>query len=101
MLVPMLIVPSTEYNKICPVIIGTNIIRVCRDYFQRLSQFDQLPHAWQIAIGQSCRSYCVRTTTKKNITLAPYQSMVIHGIAKDVDRGISTVITDTISKNDT
>jgi hypothetical protein len=59
LVVPMLIVPSTEYNKICPVIVGTNIIRVCRDYFQKLSQTDQLPYAWQVAIGQSCRSFCV------------------------------------------
>lgn len=41
LLAPMLIVSSPEYKKSCPIIIGTNIIKVCRGYFQRLYQVDK------------------------------------------------------------
>ena len=44
LLVPIVIVPETEFNKNCPVIVGTNILRICRDHYSH--DLSQLPDAW-------------------------------------------------------
>ena len=46
-----------------------------------------------------CKSFCVKTTTKKNITLEPYQSIVVNGVVKGVDKNVSTVVTESLENN--
>lgn len=61
----------------------------------------QLPEAWQLAIDSTqCRSFCVKATTKRDITLEPYQSVVVNGVVKGIDKNISTVVTENSQKND-
>jgi len=97
--VPIVIVPETEFNKNCPVIVGTNILRICREYFSHVSC--QLSEAWQFAIDSTqCRSFCVKATTKRDITLEPYQSVVVNCVVKGIDKNISTVVTENSQRND-
>lgn len=35
--VPIVIGHETEFKKNCPVIVGTNILRICREYFSHVS----------------------------------------------------------------
>ena len=56
LLVPIVIVPETEFNKNCPVIVGTNILGICRDYYSHV--LGQLPDTWQLAIDSlQCKSF--------------------------------------------
>ena len=59
----MLVVPTTEYNKEVPVIIGTNVI--C-DLKESLSNAEKVPLEWETAFEaiQSDRVGVARTTRK-------------------------------------
>ena len=48
--VPVLIVSDTEYNRKVPVIIGTNVIRLCK---QSVPEAD-VPAEWQLAFDSLC-----------------------------------------------
>ena len=65
-------------------------MQICRDHYSHV--LSQLPDAWQLAIDSlQCKSFCVKTSTKKNITLEPFQSLVVNGVVKGVDKNVSTV----------
>ena len=36
LVVPIVIVPEIEFNKNCSVIVGTNILRICRDHYSHV-----------------------------------------------------------------
>ena len=100
LLVPIVIVPETEFNKNCPVIVGTNILRICRDYYSHTLGQLHVPDAWQLAIDSlQCKSFCVKITTKQNITQEPYQSLVVNGVVKGDDKNVSTVVTESSESN--
>ena len=47
-LIPMLVVPLTEYNKTVPVIVGTNILNLFHDV--EISK-NQVPDSWKTAFN--------------------------------------------------
>lgn len=47
--VPVLIVQDTEFSKNCPVIIGTNVLRICREFLGDSTYTYGMPSAWKIA----------------------------------------------------
>ena len=79
--VPVLVVPDTNFNSSCPVIIGTNVIRHCKSHVLNGDASD-VPKAWSTAFsGLSCSSSIVRLTNKHTIAIGPYESMTFHGIS--------------------
>jgi hypothetical protein len=71
MFVPFLIVPETNFSMNCPVVIGTNIIRVCKDHWSYISYYR--PKTWQTALNSKAfKSFCIRTAAKKEKTVPPY-----------------------------
>lgn len=56
LLVPVLVVPPTEYNYNVPVVIGTNIIRLCKEVTE--DDID-VPQAWEVAFQVDVLAYTV------------------------------------------
>ena len=56
--VPVLVVPDTDFNNSCPIIIGTNVIRICKDSCHDSDVV--IPEEWETAMCKiSCHSfYC-------------------------------------------
>ena len=44
--VPALVVPSTSYHSEVPIVVGTNVIRICKD---KCRDTDHIPTEWQDA----------------------------------------------------
>lgn len=83
--VPVLVVPDTNFNKTCPVIIGTNVLRLCRDLSDVTQSISEIPKQWKNAFeGLKCQSYCVRSVSKKTIMVEPNESVVVKGFTKGI-----------------
>jgi hypothetical protein len=82
-IVPVLIVPDTDYSFTVPVIVGTNIIR----HFQNISSGEEIPSCWQQAFSAiSCiHSVPVKAYNHRPITIQPYQTHTVTGKVRDVD----------------
>ena len=50
-LVPILVVPDTEFSLACPVIVGTNIIRLCRDLSSNNPSISNIPSECELAFN--------------------------------------------------
>lgn len=87
--IPLLIIPDTEYNQKVPVIIGTNLIRLCR---AQVSQ-KEVPNEWQTAFDCLCDDVLpVKTTNNFAIRIAPNEIRTVHGIVRksgEVETGIT------------
>lgn len=84
MLVPVLVVPDTQCSGQVPVIIGTNIIRTCKDMSGSGLDRD-VPQEWNIAF-QSLQNNVVgvvRSTNKRTMTIKPMESKTITGSVRN------------------
>lgn len=79
--IPLLVVPTTSYNSNVPIIVGTNLIRLCKNY----SIENSLPEEWQTAVDSLCNSVQVRTVNTHAIKVHPNEVKTIHGFARKVD----------------
>ena len=79
MLVPMLVVPMTDYNVEVPVIVGTNVIR---QFENPSEETDAIPDEWKAAFNSiiSDRVGVVKTTRK--VTLQPNESRTVTGLLR-------------------
>lgn len=83
--VPVLIVQDTEFNKNCPVIIGTNVLRICREFLGDSTYTYGMPNAWKIALdSMRCQTYSVKSICKKTLIVEPNESVVIKRRTKGV-----------------
>ena len=93
-------VPTTKYQASTPVLLGTNVLRCCR---QITTDETDLPEAWNIAfmsIGTDIGIAKVRTTSDCKITLQPFQTKTISGIErkpKDVEAVVTEGCSDAFS----
>lgn len=90
-LVPALVIPTTIYSQSVPVIVGTNVIRLCNSHMES----DTFPEAWKVAVDSinMVGSIPVKTTNHFPITIQPKEVMTIHGLArKTLD--FETVVTE-------
>ncbi|XP_033726764.1 uncharacterized protein LOC117316332 [Pecten maximus] len=87
----MLVVPNTEYNSTCPVILGTNVIRLVK---RATLEDSVVPKEWQAAMDSISCSFAVRMLSKKPVTIAPYTTAVINGIVRGVDPEITDLVTE-------
>ena len=61
---PLLVVPDTEYNKEVPIIIGTNVSRLCK---AEVSE-NNVPSEWQTAFDSMCDDVIpVKTTMQYDL----------------------------------
>ena len=80
--VPTLVVPTTPYNSHVPVIIGTNVIRLCRDVAEQADP-ESIPQEWQVAFsGIKGQKVPVKTTNHFTIKLSPNESTTLHGFVR-------------------
>ena len=94
--VPVLVIPDTEFNSSCPVIIGTNVIRHCKSHVLNGDASD-VPEAWSTAFSAlSCNSSIVRVTNKHTIAIGPYESMTFYGITRSFSHSASAFVTENL-----
>ena len=92
--VPILVIPDNQFNCTCPVIVGTNVLRRCKDAIDPPSS--TIDEAWKSAINSlECRSYPVRCLGRKPVTLGPFQTKTIHGIARHLPSDVTCAVTET------
>ena len=77
--IPILVVKDTDYNKVVPAIIGTNIIREFTEH-----RFDtDIPEAWLTALDSLCDSAIpVKSTNNFTIRVGPGEMKTVNGIAR-------------------
>ena len=66
----LLVVPTTEYNKTVPIIVGTNIISRLK---QAVSEDDSIPDAWELAFSSICNNQVGVARLTKKLTLQPME----------------------------
>lgn len=91
-MVPVLVMPSTEYNSEVPVIIGTNVIRL---YQEMINEEDEIPSQWSNAFLTLQNGFAglVRSTNKTNIQIQPMETVTISGFIRK-GRDVETVVTE-------
>ena len=92
--VPLLVVPSTDYNKTVPIIVGTNIIRQLKE---SSTENNIISNEWQSAFRSLSQNQVgvVKTTTK--LSLQPMETKTVTGfVRKSAD--IESAITEPIEQ---
>ena len=93
--IPLLVVPETEYNSKVPVIIRTNLIRLCKTD----SSDSEVPVEWQTAFNcLTGDSIPVKTTNNYAIRIGPNEVRTIHGIARK-SSDFETVVTEHVESS--
>jgi len=96
--VPVLVVPDTSFNRSCPVIVGTNVIRPLK--YTSDSATSHVPRQWQLAMDcLNTISFTVQACSRKPISVEPYQSIVVNGFAKNIDDSITDVVTENLDSS--
>lgn len=93
--IPVLAVPSTEYNTHVPVIVGTNLIRIAREN----SSEEKIPQAWQDAFLSLQNAFVglVKSTNKKEFEIRPLETVTVSGFVRK-NKSIETAVTETSEK---
>ncbi|KAL3861622.1 hypothetical protein ACJMK2_007647 [Sinanodonta woodiana] len=61
---------------------------------------ETVPDAWDIAIDSiKCNPLTVRSTNMHAVNIEPYETVTINGIARNVDAGISEVVTENLENS--
>ena len=89
-LIPMLVVPLTEYNKTVPVIVGTNIIHLLKD---AATGVNQIPDNWRTAYDALVDSHVGVVKTTQKVVLQPIESKIITGFARKA-RDVESAVTE-------
>lgn len=94
--VPVLVIPTTEYSQTVPIIVGTNVIRLCRDMIG--IDDSSLPEAWKTAVDSlsQVNSIHVKSTNRFPITVQPKQVLTVHGLARKSSFSFSTAVTESV-----
>ena len=81
MMVLLLVVPETDYNKSVPVVIGTNILRPIKSSVS--DSHVKVPHNWDIAFSAlDAGVNLVKSTNKRPIKVGPMSVLTVSGICK-------------------
>ena len=93
--VPVLVVHDTEINFDCPVIVGTNIIRVCKESCSDGDVF--IPDEWKTAMCSiSCQSFPVKSVNRKPIVIGPYETVLVKGVSRHLDTSMKEAVTENV-----
>jgi hypothetical protein len=97
MMVLLLVVPETDYNKSVPVVIGTNILRPIKSSVS--DSHVKVPHNWDIAFSVfDAGVNLVKSTRKRPIKVGSMSVLTVPGICKS-KIVLETTVTDCV--NDT
>ena len=90
--VPVVVVPTTEYGRQLPVIVGTNAINKCRE---RCESNTTVPGVWQNAFvsTQQGRIGIVKSTNNFTIKLEPNETVTLSGLVRK-GREVEEVVTE-------
>lgn len=93
--IPVLVVPSTQYNMKVPVIIGTNAIRIARDQCSQT----EVPQEWKDAFLSLQNGFVgiVKSTNKKEIEIKPMETLTLSGFCRK-NRNVETAVTESTDK---
>ncbi|VDH92125.1 Hypothetical predicted protein [Mytilus galloprovincialis] len=99
MMVPLLVVPETDYNRSVPIIIGTNVLRPMKSTLTSDSEVN-IPHEWDTAFSAMDSSIVslVKSTNKRPIKVSPMSSMTVTGLCK-AKSSIQTAVTECVDDN--
>lgn len=91
--VPVLIIPSTSYGLSVPVVIGTNVIRLCKE---QCSDSADIPQEWNTAFLSVHSGYVgsVKSTNNTSIDVKPGETVTISGFTRKV-RNADAAVTET------
>ena len=80
---PVLVVLDTEHSADCPLIIGTNVIRRCKEFVIKQSDKVDVPTEWQVAFQNiQCKKMVIRSMNRKPFKVKPYESAVLNGLSE-------------------
>ena len=96
--VPILVIPDNDFNLSCPVVIGTNVLRRCKYYVSYHGiTAEEIPVEWEAAMqGIPSQTFCVKACNRRTVTVGPFETVTINGIARGLNNRISTVVTENI-----
>ena len=95
--IPLLVVSNTEYNSTVPAIIGTNVIRLCRQ--SRSQSGIPVPEEWQLAFDSLLdETIPVKTTNNFNIRIGPGEVKTLNGIVRKAG-DVHTAVTEHIDNS--
>jgi hypothetical protein len=81
--VPMLVVPKSDLSDRVPVIVGTNILRICHEKLEYLDEEVKIPKQWNTAfLSSHNNSGVVRSSNRRPLTLHPSSFMTVSGMVK-------------------
>ena len=91
--VPVLVVPVTDYGLHAPVVIGTNVIRLCRNSCDSEAT---IPDTWKNAFVsfQQGSVGVIKSTNKVNIKIKPNETITLSGMVKNC-RQFESAVTET------
>ncbi|XP_062612631.1 uncharacterized protein LOC134274364 [Saccostrea cucullata] len=94
--VPVLIVPDTDFNRTCPMIIGTNVLRICRDLLgEDSNEMKIAPKEWRVALkSMQGKCYHVKSVCKKPIIVQPNESTVVKGRVRGLPGNNMTMVSE-------
>ena len=70
--IPMLVVPKSDLSDRVPVIVGTNILRICHEKLDCLDEEVKIPKQWNTAfLSLHKNSGVVRSSNRHPLTLQP------------------------------
>lgn len=93
--VTVLVTKGTEYNCQVPIIVGRNIIRLCKKYSNSADVI--IPDEWKLAFTNLSvnNDIHVKTNNKYSITTGPFECKTVSGIVKSFDNDcVGTDITE-------
>ncbi|VDI13369.1 Hypothetical predicted protein [Mytilus galloprovincialis] len=98
-MVPLLVVPETDYNRSVPVIIGTNVLRPIKSTLTCDSQVN-IPREWETAFSAMDASITslVKSTNRRPIKAIPMSIMTVTGLCK-AKSGNQTAVTECLDDN--
>ncbi len=90
--VPVLVVPTTEYGLTVPLVIGTNVIRLCKE---TMHEGVEPPHEWTRAFLSVHDGYIgrVKATNNQPIEVPPLEAVTITGIIRK-KRNVESAVTE-------
>jgi hypothetical protein len=79
----MLVVPKSDLSDRVPVIVGTNILRICHEKLECLDEEDKISKQWNTAfLSLHNNSGVVRSSNRRPLTLHPSSFMTVSGMVK-------------------
>ncbi|KAH3784861.1 hypothetical protein DPMN_162933 [Dreissena polymorpha] len=92
--VPILVIKDNSLNRDCPVIVGTNVIRLMRDMVSQ-NDSDVIPEEWNIAIASlNVTLFAAKLSSKRPVKLGPYETVSLNCVARGVNHAVANVVTE-------